>query len=160
MGALPPPCPPECVNMLPTDMWEAYWAYSQNGKISLPASVPRRLSRFDKRWTDAVRRWKERHNDNVPKLWKGYWGKFMNDPKPLYTSMDTLPDAFWLEYLERHPDGHWEDETHPDSAPAPWTPGGNGEDKHGYWLIKGRLCFKHKNGITYEATGVDAFPPM
>jgi hypothetical protein len=153
----PPPCPPECIDTLPVDMWEAYWACSDQGRLPLPASVPYKLACFDKRWADAVRKWKDRHG-GLPKVWKAYWGKFMTDSRPFDMEGNTLPDEFWLEYLRNHPDGHWEDETQ--GPPQPWTPVQREEDKTGYYLIRGRLCFKHKNGITYEATGVDAFPPM
>ena len=174
---LPPPCPPECVDTLPVDMWEAYWTHSEKGRLPLPASVPYRLSRFDKRWADATRKWKSDHG-SVPKVWKAYWGKFMTDSKPFDMEGNALPDEFWIEYLRNHPDGHWEDDTPGDGTAPPWTAGrgfGDGirdsrlgddrlgdraEDKTGYYLIKGRLCFKHKNGMTYSATGVDSFPPM
>jgi hypothetical protein len=156
---LPPPCPSECVSTLPSDMWGAYWFYSKEGTLPLPATVPYRLSVFDKGWADAVRRWKGLHG-GVPKIWKAYWGKFMTDSKPLDMEGATLPDEFWLEYLHKHPDGHWEDETNNDLPPVPWTPGPRAEDRTGYYLIRGKLCYRHTNGVTYEATGVDSFPPM
>jgi hypothetical protein len=35
--------------------------------------------------------------------------------------------------------------------------GGFDERRHGYYRINGELCYKHKNGQTYRATGVDQF---
>ena len=156
---LPPPCPPECVNTLPVDMWGAYWAYSEKGRLPLPASVPYRLSRFDKRWSDAVRKWKNDHG-SLPKVWKAYWGKFMTDlkqPGGGFEEVNVLPDEFWLEYLQNHPDGHWEDDT--ECIAPPWS-GDRVEDRTGYYLIRGSLYYRHQNGMTYAATGVDSFPPI
>jgi hypothetical protein len=144
-------------------MWGAYWAHSRGGTLPLPASVPYQLSdpEHRKRWADAARRWR-RDSGGVPKVWKAYWGKFSEGPegqsRPFDMRGQELPDEFWAEYLETHPDGHWQCGGGEGPA-APWQSGPREEDRVGYYLIKGRLCYKHKNGVTYDATGVDSFPP-
>ena len=127
-------------------MWASYWSVSPNGTAEMPPSVP-----FSK--------WMKKQGD-PPKFWKGHWGKFFsNKPEEgCRTGIPriTLPDEFWNDYARLYPSGHKEDPT-PKAVCAPglrWE-----EGKHGYFSFKGAVYFRHPNGITYEATGVDSFPP-
>ena len=126
-------------------MWASYWYVSRNGMAEIPPSVP-------------FYKWKNKPGD-PPKLWKGHWGKFYsNKPEEgCKTGIPRImmPDEFWEDYAKLYPSGHAEDPTPKAAAPSTWQ-----ESKHGYFLIRGKLFFKHPNGITYEATGVDSFPPI
>ena len=92
--------------------------------------------------------------ETPPKFWKSYWGKFYDDKGPEGCKFPniTLPEEFWDEYFEKHPNGHDEDETESVQPQHCWD-----DSKHGYWMIKGQLCYKHPNGRVYLATGVDEF---
>ena len=160
--ALPPPCPSECIDMLPSDMWAAYWARSRDGTAQLPASLPWRLSEAQSgqggAYSAAARRWRQAHGGALPKIWKGHWGKFFVEGQPRVGG-DEMGDDFWSEYVRRHPDGQWEDPT-PTSgmcdAGKGWDArrGQAGDDKCGYIMIRGVLYYRHPTnlGILYRPT--------
>ena len=159
--AMPPPCPSECIDMTPVEMWAAYWAASRNGTQGIPSAPPSGFpfSSFGKKWAAFVKRWRLHNGGDMPKFWKGYWGKFYSDKaeegRRNGIPDTSLPEQFWEEYTERFPDGHWEDPTPTVGANGRWV-----EGKHGYFLVGGQLCYKHPDGNTYEANGVDRFPPI
>ena len=144
--ALPPPVPSECIDTTPRDMWAAYWRL---GLKEMPGGVPKGRWRKRKLAENAPR---DLDDDEPPKFWKGFWGRFMDDKYPPQTPW--LPDAFWNEYFRRHPSGHTEKPKGRPIKDAKWDP-----SKHGYYLVRGALRFKHPNGHMYDATGVDVFPP-
>lgn len=164
--ALPPPCPSECIDMTPPDMWAAYWALSPDGTAGIPASAPFALpdapEALRKAWALLVKQWRGSGEKETPKFWKGYWGKFISD-KAEEGRRNGIPDVrlgerFWEEYAARHPDGHWEDPSAQTDVKSELPLGHMWEEgKHGYVLIRGQLCFRHPNGNTYPATGVDQF---
>ena len=74
--------------------------------------------------------------------------------------VDLTTPSHWAEYWRRSPDGT----ALPASArlvgnwcrdEPPWQ-----EGKHGYFMRKEGLFYKHPNGATYRASGVDEFPPV
>ena len=67
-----------------------------------------------------------------PCMWNGYW-KRSDGTEPTNTAAHV---AFWDK-----PSGRWQ------------------ERLHGYFLVKGALCYKHPDGMVYAARGVDEFPP-
>ena len=66
-----------------------------------------------------------------PRDWPGYWLR----------SDGTKPTG--------QPINNWAKDVHP------WQ-----SDRHGYFLGKHGLSYRHPNGITYRATGTDVFPPI
>lgn len=162
---MPPPCPSECIDVTPKEMWGAYWRASRDGEAGVPARMPAVLRNGAKGWFPFARRCREACQGELPSFWKGYWGKFCTDRGGGWQNSGipsvSLPDEFWEEYMERFPEGHGGGGA-PQAASQP-TGTGHGEGggdtgKHGYVLISGNLCYKHPNGLTYEASGVDSFP--
>lgn len=69
-----------------------------------------------------------------PPQWEDYWKTSKNGHAP-------LPNAKLV--------GNWCKDVHP------WQ-----EEKHGYFLGKEGLFYRHPNGRVYPASGVDSFPPI
>ena len=161
---MPPPCPSECIDMTPRQMWGAYWRASRDGRAEIPARLPVVLQNGAKGWFPFVKRCRAAYGGELPKFWKGYWGRVYGDRAQQGGSgatphasavQSSISDGFWEEYMERFPEGHGEDQGAQGGGGA--ADGWDGS-KHGYVLISGCLCYKHPNGLTYEANGVDCFP--
>ena len=70
--------------------------------------------------------------------------------------VDRSSPGSWASFWEQSPDGSLLSHPRP-----PWGPryeASPDEGRFGYFLVNGALRFKHPNGLTYAATGVDAFP--
>jgi len=138
----PIPVPPECVDMLPTSMWEVWHKCKQDHPAwggELPALGP-----VKKR-----------------KIWKNHWHQFIiknkKDPqaKPEFPHV-SVPKLFLNEYCKKFPDGHNDGE-------AIYTPRwqhtcGWIDHKHGYFRGQSGLIYRHPNGQTYLCTGADEIP--
>ena len=80
-------------------------------------------------------------------------------PPPVPSGMvDRSPRSSWAHYWRSSPDG-----TLLSLPKTPWAPTQDSSFDprvHGYCLLNGALHYKHPNGVTYRAAGVDAFPPV
>ena len=78
-------------------------------------------------------------------------------PPPVPSGMvDRSARGSWEWYWRTSPDGTLLSRQWAPYAPAPEC--GFDPRVHGYCLINGALHYKHPNGVTYRATGVDRFP--
>lgn len=68
----------------------------------------------------------------------------------------SLPSS-WRDYWRQSPDGTLVSHPKPPFGPRAEP---SDEGRYGYFLVNGALRFKHPNGVTYAATGVDSFPPI
>ena len=66
---------------------------------------------------------------------------------------DELPREFWTVYWRKFPAGHPQDPSPRQYvSPSEWDP-----TKDGYYIVNGRLQFRHQGRIYPDATGIDSF---
>ena len=146
----PIPVPSLVIDETPQSIWGVYWRMYPDGTQEMPATVPRAV------WMRHCRENEMDPETEPPRFWRGYWGQFA----PHFGGA-RLSEDFWERYLAMNPKGHGElrvgdyNSTYERPARGAWD-----DSKHGYFMINGSLRYKHPNGVTYAATGVDTFPPV